>query len=102
MFAKLAVTLVGLGLTSGALLVNRQHRIDVAVEIARAGDRLRREEASLGLLQAEVIAAIRPDRLAAALKVGPAAAGLDDPKWVAVTGRFDASSHGPFEEPRPR
>lgn len=96
MFAKLAAILIGLGLTSGALLVNRQHRIDVAVETARTGDRLRREEASLGLLQAEVASAVRPDRLAARLDQdldAPLLAEAEDPapahRWIAVPGRFD-------------
>lgn len=97
MFAKLAAILIGLGMTSGALLVNRQHRIDVAVETARTGDRLRREEAALGLLQAEVAAEVRPDRLALRLDRdldAPVLADAEDPagaeRWIAIPGRFDA------------
>ncbi len=97
MFAKLAAILIGLGMTSGALLVNRQHRIDVAVETARTGDRLRREEASLGLLQAEVAAEVRPDRIAVRLARDLRAplhpeTDLDDAiasTWAAIPGRFD-------------
>lgn len=98
MFAKLAAILIGLGMTSGALLVNRQHRIDVAVETARTGDRVRREEASLGLLQAEVAAAVRPDRLARRLDqdldatlLAEAQAEAPDvrDRWIAIPGRFD-------------
>lgn len=100
MFAKLAAILLGLGMTSGALLVNRQHRIDVAVETARTGDRLRREEASLGLLQAEVAAEVRPDRIALRLERdlgAPLQAQADPntpdapaaPNWAAIPGRFD-------------
>ena len=96
MFAKLAAILIGLGMTSGALLVNRQHRIDVAVETARTGDRLRREEASLGLLQAEVAAAVRPDRLTARLDQdldAPLLAEAEEDEaresWIAIPGRFD-------------
>jgi hypothetical protein len=110
MFAKLAAILIGLGLTSGALLINRQHRIDVAVETARAGDRLRREEASLGLLQAEVAAQVRPDRLAIRLErdLGAplhAAAPPDDapaPQWTAIPGRFDAVAAPSERERFPR
>jgi hypothetical protein len=97
MFAKLAAILIGLGMTSGALLVNRQHRIDVAVETARTGDRLRREEASLGLLQAEVAAEVRPDRIAVRLEHDLGAPLHPDaepdeqiePNWIAIPGRFD-------------
>lgn len=95
MFAKLAAILLGLGLTSGALLVNRQHRIDVAIETARTGDRLRREEASLGLMQSEVAAAVRPDRLAKRLAKdldAPLQPGKDEAvawRWIAIRGRFE-------------
>lgn len=87
MFAKLVVVLLGLGLTSGALLVNRQHRIDAAVEIGRAGERLRRQEASLGLLRAEVAKAVRPDLIAAALDGLSVEEGVEG--WKAIPGRFD-------------
>jgi len=101
MFAKLLATIVGLGLTSGALLVNRQHRIDVAVEISRCGDRLREQETALALMQAEIAAATRPDRLAALVE------GLDatvedaeaDGRWIAIPARFDPVPIVPVAEP---
>lgn len=102
MFAKLLATLVGLGLTSGALLVNRQHRIDVAVEISRCGDRLREQENALALMQAEIAESVRPDRLRprlaelAAIEETPAP---DAPAWIAIPTRFDPIPLAPLAEP---
>lgn len=110
MFAKLLATLLGVGLTSGALLVNRQHRIDVAVEISRCGDRLRMQETSIAMMQAEIAAAVRPDRLADALATlhetpdsdGPAATDPETesaPLWIAIPTRFDPIPLAPLAEP---
>lgn len=63
MFAKLATVIVVLGATFGALLVNRQQRIDAASEISRTHFRMLRHERARTVLQAEVAAAVRPDRL---------------------------------------
>jgi len=104
MFAKLLATLCGLGLTSGALLVNRQHRIDVAVEISRCGDRLRNQETTLALMQAEIATSIRPDRLEEMLAVLEDPAGSDGdgtPRWRPIPTRFDPIPLAPlFEAPR--
>lgn len=105
MFAKLLATIVGLGLTAGVLLVNRQHRIDVAVEISRSGDRLRDQESSLALMQAEIAASVHPDRLNAMLAM---LAALDAPEtsseteespWIAIPTRFDPIPIAPLVEP---
>lgn len=105
MFVKLLAILVGLGLTSGALLVNRQHRIDVAVEISRCGDRLRAQEDSLALLQAEIARSVQPDRLRPMLNALATADAVSDPAdpadpaWIAIPTRFDPIPLAPLSEP---
>jgi hypothetical protein len=63
MFAKLATVIVVLGAMFGALLVNRQQRIDAASEISRIHFRMIKHERARTNLQAQVAAAVRPDRL---------------------------------------
>jgi hypothetical protein len=63
MFAKLATVIVVLGAMFGALLVNRQQRIDAASEISRIHFRMFKHERTRTNLQAQVAAAVRPDRL---------------------------------------
>ncbi len=63
MFAKLATVIVVLGAMFGALLVNRQQRIDAAAEISRIHFRMLRHDRARTALQAQVAAAVRPDRL---------------------------------------
>jgi hypothetical protein len=63
MFAKLATVIVVLGAMFGALLVNRQQRIDAASEISRVHFRMMRHERARTSMQAQVAAAVRPDRL---------------------------------------
>ncbi len=102
MFAKLLATIVGLGLTAGVLLVNRQHRIDVAVEISRSGDRLRDQESSLALMQAEIAASVHPDRLnamIAALEVPETSSETEESPWIAIPTRFDPIPIAPLVEP---
>ena len=95
MFAKLLAIVLGLALAGGSLLVNRQQRIDVAMEIARTGVRIRAEESAIGLLQAEIARGVRPDRVAASLDALSAERGIA--AWAAVPGRF--AIHGPLPEP---
>jgi hypothetical protein len=95
MFAKLFAIVVGLGLAGGSLLVNRQQRIDVAMEVARTGSRIRAEEAAIGLLQAEIARRVRPDRVAASLDALSQRSGIES--WSAVPDRFGL--HGPASEP---
>jgi hypothetical protein len=102
MFAKLLATIVGLGLTAGVLLVNRQHRIDVAVEISRSGDRLRDQESSLALMQAEIAASVHPDRLnamIAALEAPETSSETEESPWIAIPTRFDPIPIAPLVEP---
>jgi hypothetical protein len=87
MFAKTLAIVVGLGLIAGAVLVNRQQRIDVAVEVARTGARLRAQEVALGAMQARIATEVRPDRVAARLDGLAAAASIEG--WKAVPQRFD-------------
>ena len=63
MFAKLATVIIVLGAMFGALLVNRQQRIDRAAEISRSHFRMQEQERSRTVKQAEVASAVRPDRL---------------------------------------
>ena len=63
MFAKLVTVVVVLGAMFGALLVNRQQRIDAASEISRIHFRMLRHERAQNGLQSEVAASVRPDRL---------------------------------------
>ncbi|MBI1304682.1 MAG: hypothetical protein GC172_12990 [Phycisphaera sp.] len=67
MFAKLATVIVVLGAMFGALLVNRQQRIDAAAEISRIHFRMLRHDRARTAMQAQVAAAVRPDRLRAKL-----------------------------------
>ncbi len=67
MFAKLATVIVVLGAMFGALLVNRQQRIDAAAEISRIHFRMLKHERARTSMQAQVAAAVRPDRLRAKL-----------------------------------
>ena len=63
MFAKLATVIIVLGAMFGALLVNRQQRIDAAAEISRIHFRMQTQERERTVLQAKVAAMVRPDRL---------------------------------------
>jgi len=79
MFAKLATVIVVLGAMFGALLVNRQQRIDAAAEISRIHFRMLRHERARTAMQAQVAAAVRPDRLRAKLAdVSPSERGEDE------------------------
>jgi hypothetical protein len=62
-FAKVATVVVVLGAMFGALLVNRQQRVDAAAEIGRSHVRITRHERARVKLQADVASAVRPDRL---------------------------------------
>ncbi len=69
MFAKLATVIVVLGAMFGALLVNRQQRIDAASEISRIHFSMIKHERARTNLQAQVAAAVRPDRLREKVRV---------------------------------
>ena len=69
MFAKLATVIVVLGAMFGALLVNRQQRIDAASEISRVHFSMIKHERARPNLQAQVAAAVRPDRLREKVRV---------------------------------
>jgi hypothetical protein len=63
MVAKLAVIIIAIGAAFGALLVNRQQRIDAVAEIARSQLRMEMHDKTIMRLQAAVAHAIRPDEL---------------------------------------
>ncbi len=71
MFAKVATVVVVLGAMFGALLVNRQQRVDAAAEIGRSHVRITRHERARVKLQADVASAVRPDRLRERIAVLP-------------------------------
>lgn len=82
MAAKLAVIVVVIGAAFGALLVNRQQRIDVVAEVARAQLRMTKHRETISRLQAAVAEAVRPAELERAL--------LDvAPRWESVEYRFE-------------
>ena len=59
MVAKLAVIIISIGAAFGALLVNRQQRIDAVAEIARSQLRMAMHDKTIMRLQAAVAHAIR-------------------------------------------
>jgi hypothetical protein len=85
---KLAVIIVVLGAAFAVLLVNRQQRIDVAAEIARAQLRMDLHRKTISRLQASVAKAVHPDELRVAQAVVAA-------EWEPIPYRFD-----PFESSR--
>ncbi len=63
MFAKLATVIVVLGAMFGALLVNRQERIDTAAEISRIHFKLQKQERERTRREAKVATSVMPDRI---------------------------------------
>lgn len=87
MVAKLAVIIISIGAAFGALLVNRQQRIDAVAEIARSQLRMAMHDKTIMRLQAAVAHAIRPDELRVAAFAQPV-------DWQQIPYRFD-----PFQSP---
>ena len=67
MFAKLATVIIVLGAMFGALLVNRQERIDTAAEISRIHFKLQKQERERTRREAKVATSVMPDRIRALL-----------------------------------
>ncbi|HMN96640.1 MAG TPA: hypothetical protein PKC43_01595 [Phycisphaerales bacterium] len=82
MFAKLFLVILVLGGTAGALLVDRQQRLDLAAELARTHRRLRQHEHALWRLRTEIDFATRPADVRRALE-------RLDRKMVPIPGRLD-------------
>lgn len=82
MVAKLAVIIISIGAAFGALLVNRQQRIDAVAEIARAQLRMELHDKTILRLQAAVAKAVRPDELKAVAFAQPV-------EWQQIPYRFD-------------
>ncbi|MFM7052452.1 MAG: hypothetical protein ACKOYN_10020 [Planctomycetota bacterium] len=89
MFAKIATVIVVLGAMFGALLVNRQKRIDAAAEISRSHFRMLQHDRARTRLQAQVAAAVRPDRLRDKLEQ------VDDGKFRPIPNRYDPQNGEP-------
>src|SRR5262245_31423890 len=87
MVGKVAIIIIALGATSAALLVNRQQRIDVAAEMARAQLRMEEHRRTIARLQAAVAEAVRPAELRVAVGNMPI-------EWQPIPYRFD-----PFQNP---
>ncbi len=85
MVAKLAITIIAIGAAFGALLVNRQQRIDAVAEISRSQLRMTLHDKTISRLQAAVAESIRPDNLKALAFAQPW-------QWQQIPYRFD-----PFE-----
>lgn len=82
MVAKLAVIIIAIGAAFGALLVNRQQRIDAVAEISRSQLRMELHDKTIMRLQAAVAQAIRPDELRVAAFSMPV-------EWQQIPYRFD-------------
>jgi hypothetical protein len=82
MVAKLAVIIIAIGAAFGALLVNRQQRIDAVAEIARSQLRMSLHDKTIMRLQAAVAESIRPDELRVAAFAQPV-------EWQQIPYRFD-------------
>ncbi|MFO0827863.1 MAG: hypothetical protein U0572_06900 [Phycisphaerales bacterium] len=63
MVAKLAVVIIAIGMAFGALLVNRQQRIDAVAEVARSQLRMEQHRRTIDRLQAAVAEAVRPSEI---------------------------------------
>ncbi|MSR41395.1 MAG: hypothetical protein EXS10_05780 [Phycisphaerales bacterium] len=82
MFAKICIIILVLGATAGALLVNRQQRVDAAAEISRMHFKLHRHERAASRLRAEIATAVRPDQVRALLTSG-------GEKWEPILYRYN-------------
>lgn len=86
MFAKLATVVVVLGAMFGALLVNRQQRIDAASEMSRLHFEIERNERERIRLEAEIATAVRPDRIAALLRKLDLGIAVEGPRRLVKNG----------------
>ncbi len=80
MFPKLLFIILVAGATAGALLVNRQHRIDTAHEISSLHQRLQAQEQTLWRLQSDLAHRTRPEQIR---KAKDSLGG----SWVAIPSR---------------
>ncbi|TVQ53764.1 MAG: hypothetical protein EA377_07415 [Phycisphaerales bacterium] len=88
MFAKLLIIIIVAGCTAATLLVNRQHRIDTAHEIAGLHARIVDHEQNLWRLRQEIASRSRPEDIRRALQ-------SFDRHWVSLPNRSR------LREPRP-
>ncbi|MDZ4830013.1 MAG: hypothetical protein SGJ09_07420 [Phycisphaerae bacterium] len=98
MVAKLAVVIIAIGAAFGALLVNRQQRIDAVAEIARSQLRMVEHRRTITRLQAAVADAVRPSELRVALGKLSVEGAVE---WVAIPNRFSPMKQLPSRESAP-
>ncbi len=89
MFAKICIIILALGATAGALLVNRQQRVDAAAEISRMHFKLHRHERAASRLRAEIASAVRPDEVRALLTSG-------GQEWEPILYRYNPAKAQPL------
>ena len=82
MFAKLAITILGLGASFGGLLIIRQQSVDTTAEIARLQLRLDQHRKAITRMHAVVAESVRP----ADLQLAKDRLGLE---WRPIRYRFD-------------
>lgn len=90
MFAKLAITTLGLGAAFGGLLIIRQQAIDTTAEIARLQLRLEQHRKAIVRMHATVAEAVRP----AELQLAKDRLGLE---WQPIRYRFDPLQYAPSQ-----
>lgn len=98
MVAKLAVVIIAIGAAFGALLVNRQQRIDAVAEIARSQLRMDEHRRTITRLQAAVADAVRPSEMRVALGKLSSEGAVE---WVAIPNRFSPMKQMPSHESAP-
>ena len=71
MFEKLTTIILTVALTSAALLVSRQHRLDLAHEAASVARRCHDHQRTLWTLEAEIVRRCRPEEIRLVLESMP-------------------------------
>lgn len=104
MFAKLLLVIIVAGATGGALLVNRQHLIDTAHDIARSHQRLGEQEQVLWRLRTEIAEHVTPedvrrhmDRLGGSWVAMPDGAADDAARAARLAGSEPAQPIAPAD-----
>lgn len=96
MFAKVVALVIGIGVLACGVLVQRQQRYELALDISRAHWRMLEQERTLWTLRAEVARRTRPDEVRAAVE-------RLDRRWRAIPYRLDerrapdAEAYAPVE-----
>lgn len=88
MFAKLAISILGLGASFGGLLIIRQQAVDTTAEIARLQLRLEQHRKAITRMHSVVAEAVRPTDL----QLAKDRLGIE---WQPIRYRFDPVQYGP-------